>query len=139
MLAHLIPVKFNTDERGSLVAFDRDTLPFAPARTFFISSVPAGRLRAGHAVSCDEFLWPLSGCCSVSLDDGKIQASFRLEARRDGLFVPAGIWIRLEEFNPDTILAVFASKAYSDTVYFERPRSELFAERHGTDDSASGP
>lgn len=135
--SQFVPVKSHRDARGNLVAFDRETIPFAPVRTFAIFDVPPGQTRAGHAVSCDEFLWVPAGSCRLSTDDGARKSSVILSSNDRGVLIPAGMWIQLSEFAPSTFVLVFASKLFSETEYFAAPRPDLLAARAQVRDPAS--
>ena len=125
--ARIIALSGHHDVRGRLDAFDRDTLPFTPVRTFVISEVPPDALRAGHAVSCDEFLWAPAGACRLTLSDTTRSATVLLDSRQHGVFVPAGIMMDLTDFAPHTLLIVMASKSFSETERFIGPRPDLKA------------
>jgi hypothetical protein len=99
--------------------------------------VPAGESRAGHSTSCDEALWLLTGSCTVEIDDGTTASKFRFHSGDQGLFLPAGVWLRLSEISSDTFVIVFASKSYGDTSYSDHPQLNLIAARNNRNDSAS--
>jgi hypothetical protein len=123
--ARMIALPGHHDARGRLDAFDRDTLPFTPVRTFVISEVPPDAPRAGHAVSCDEFLWVPAGACRLTLSDAARSATVLLDSRQHGVYVPAGIMMDLTDFAPQTLLIVMASKSFSETERFIGPRPDL--------------
>jgi hypothetical protein len=64
--ARLERLALHQDARGTLVAFDRDTPPFEPARTFVIFDVPPQARRAARPAACDEFLWAARGACRLT-------------------------------------------------------------------------
>jgi hypothetical protein len=113
--ARLLPVNLRSDSRGTLAAFDRDTLPFEPVRTFVIADVPHGETRGGHVVSCDEFLWAQTGQCRLSIFDGARRISMLLDNPRQGALIPAGVGLELSDFTPGTLLVVMASAPYAET------------------------
>lgn len=114
-----IPVPQFSDRRGELFALQRlHPLPFTPVRTFIITDVPPGEHRARHAVSCDEFLWMISGGCQALL---RIEADvvcaderrFQLRSRGPGLYVPEGVWLDLSNFLPGSVLVCLAAGEYN--------------------------
>src|SRR5437764_10682864 len=92
---HWIAVSLHVDGRGTLAAFDRDTLPFEPVRTFVITGVPAGATRGGHQIPCDEFFRIQAGHCRVLVSDGVTRTSLLLDNPQQGLIVPAGLLVEL--------------------------------------------
>jgi len=126
---HWIPVSLHGDARGMLAAFDRETLPFEPVRTFVITNVPHGATRGGHVISCDEFFWVQTGQCRLSISDGARQTSLLLDNPQRGVIVPAGLLLELTNFTPDTLLIVMASQPYADADLVVRSRADL-PQRH---------
>ncbi len=104
------------DHRGRLRVFEEDhTLSFTPVRCYILSDVPTEATRGGRALSCDEFAAPLIGSCVAVVRNGSRLDEYELDATH-GLFVPKDTWFRLERFAPGTVVAMFASKTYADTV-----------------------
>jgi dTDP-3-amino-3,4,6-trideoxy-alpha-D-glucose transaminase len=120
-----IPVSLHSDPRGILAAFDRDTLPFEPVRTFVITNVPHGATRGGHVVPCDEFLWIQAGECRLSISDGARRTSLLLDNPQHGVIVAAGLVLELTDFAPGTILTVMASQPYANPDQAVRSRTDL--------------
>lgn len=105
------------DDRGRLIVFEEDNLPFKPVRTFIIKNVPFGKTRANHAINCDLVLYPVTGSLCVNLDKGhkEIELSANLD---NGLYIKEGTFIILKEFSEDAVTMVLASKSFKDTKYF---------------------
>jgi hypothetical protein len=106
-----------SDPRGQLFALERlRPLPFTPVRTFVIADVLPGMHRAEHVVSCDQFLWMAAGACEAVVREArsvtKGERRFHLAARGPGLYLPAGIWLDLAEFIPDSMLVCLAAATY---------------------------
>ncbi|WP_375415487.1 aminotransferase class I/II-fold pyridoxal phosphate-dependent enzyme [uncultured Bradyrhizobium sp.] len=108
-----IPVSLHADARGELAAFDRSNLPFEPVRIFVITDVPNGATRGGHVISCDEFFWIRLGRCRLSICTGGFRTSLLLDDPKRGVVVPAGSFLELTDFAPDTILTVMAPQPYA--------------------------
>jgi UDP-N-acetyl-3-dehydro-alpha-D-glucosamine 3-aminotranferase len=119
----LLKVPVHTDARGTLVAFDRNNLPFEPLRTFVITNVPESATRGGHRLSCDEFIWAQTGRCRLIICDGKRKVSMLLDDAQQGVLVPKGFALELTEFAPGTILMCLASRPYT---HFNKRPPELF-------------
>ncbi|MES1155893.1 MAG: WxcM-like domain-containing protein, partial [Pseudorhodoplanes sp.] len=96
-------------------------LPFIPIRTFIISNVPPGKTRAGHSVSCDLVLTCLVGSCAVALHDPQAPRRELNALEGAGIFVPKRTWLLLENFSPDALLLVHASKHFQKVVYEPHP------------------
>jgi hypothetical protein len=103
-------VRMIRDRRGTLRIFEQgSSIPFALKRCFVISDVPKGQKRAGHAVSCDEFMVMLMGSCRLTFVDGRKTSSVKLSSRREGVLVRKGVWLSLDRFSADAHLLVCAS------------------------------
>jgi WxcM-like protein len=74
--------------------------------------VPEGQTRAGHAVSCEEFLVVIQGACLLTAKGAAGEERHRLTTATGGVHVPAGVWVLLSKFEPNTILLVYASKRF---------------------------
>jgi hypothetical protein len=124
----LVSVRSYQDVRGRLSPLERhSSLPFTPVRTFVIRDVPPGQTRAGHALTCHEFLWVLEGSCAATVYDGRIRLTIRLHAGQQALVVSPGVWIGLSHFERGTVLLALASKPYSETKRFPEPQPALIA------------
>jgi dTDP-4-amino-4,6-dideoxygalactose transaminase len=119
-----IPVSSHADSRGTLAAFDRDTLPFEPVRTFVITDVPPGAKRGGHVTSCDEFFTIQAGQCRLLLSRDDVSTSLLLDNPRHGVMVAAGVFLEVAEFSPDALLIVMASQSHAADV-LARPRRSV--------------
>lgn len=109
----------HADARGSLnVAEAVKNIPFDIARVFWISNVPQGQRRGGHAHwTCHEAVFAAQGSVCITLDEGKGQEDFILSKPNEGVIIPAGAWCELHGFTPDTVLVVLASEAYNPDGY----------------------
>jgi hypothetical protein len=113
----VIELDVHADGRGVLVAGETGAeLPFAPARFFTITGVPAGGRRAQHANrSCAELLVCTSGSCVVETRwDGSSHETV-LDRPDRALHVPAGVWLECRDFTPGAVLLVLASHRYDPT------------------------
>jgi dTDP-4-dehydrorhamnose 3,5-epimerase-like enzyme len=122
----LLRHKAFADSRGALVAFEQNrNLPFKVERVFTIEVEEAGVSRGGHANSCDELIVCLSGSVIVDVDNGDERKSIRLGTKSESVWIGAGILINLRHFDPRTVLLVFASALYEDTLHYDQPQPQL--------------
>jgi len=107
------------DIRGSLsVGQFEQTVPFKPARYFFIYDVPTAQTRGEHAHHvCHQFLVTVKGTVHVVADDGHHREEFILDAPHLGVYLPPMIWSIQYRYSPDAVLMVFASHEYDSADY----------------------
>ena len=82
----------NVDERGSLSVLEGGVdIPFEVARVFWITDVPAGQRRGGHAHwTCHEAVFAVSGAVSITIETADGREDVTLTASNDGVIIPAG-------------------------------------------------
>jgi hypothetical protein len=104
MTEKAIPFRLEThqDERGNLVVVEASRgVPFPIKRVFWIYDVPDGTSRGGHAHQfCQQLLVCASGACRVIAAGD----SFDLNEPNKGLYVPPGVYLDLEDWQPGTVL-----------------------------------
>lgn len=106
------------DLRGQLLVAELAAMPFSVRRVFFVSRVPPGVVRGGHAYeSGAELLVAINGSVAVNLDDGTRRAEVILRHPGLGLVVGPMIWCTQSQFSEDAILGVFASLPYDPSNY----------------------
>lgn len=113
----------NVDSRGHLTFLESDVhIPFAVKRVFWISNVPKGQTRGGHAHwTCHEVVFAVAGQFEIELDDGQHRATIVVDNPTRGITVPAGVWCELRHFAPGTVCLVVASQEYDASGYaFDR-------------------
>ena len=115
-----IELRVFKDSRGKLLPIEKaaGNLPFDPVRIFFIRDVPGGISRGNHAVDCRLFIMVLEGSAVLTEYRGPEMIPWELHPGK-GLLIPEQRFIVISEFMPDTILAVFASKRFNETRYFD--------------------
>ena len=108
-----------TDERGSLFVVDAAAaLPFRVQRVFWITDVPAGQTRGGHAHrSCHEVVFAAAGSFELEIDDGRRTAVVQVQRPCVGVLIPAGVWCQLRNFAPGTVCMVAASEPFDSAGY----------------------
>jgi hypothetical protein len=121
--AKLLDLVCNEDDRGSLVVIEeQDSLPFIPKRIFFITVPSSSSVRAAHSSLCEELIVTVNGAVTIDLDNGEQQMSLRLEEKNKALWLRPGVWIKLKEFTPGTIILVAASLLFSETQQSKKPQ-----------------
>jgi hypothetical protein len=119
------------DARGRLTVFEYGSnLPFPLRRVYLLSDSNASTVRGAHSVSCDRVVQVIVGAVSIDLDNGTQKASLRLGDPRAMLRITPGIWMRLRQFAPNTVVVVCASELYKDTQTFGLPRPGISSESH---------
>ena len=114
-----IEIPQKTDERGALSVMDAvSSLPFCIQRVFWITDVPAGQTRGGHAHrTCHEVVFAASGSFELEIDDGRRTSVVQVQRPCVGVLIPAGVWCQLRNFAPGTVCLVAASEPYDSTGY----------------------
>lgn len=107
------------DKRGNLSVIEEwKNIPFKIERTYWIYDVPGGEARGGHAYKENqEFIVALSGSFDVILDDGKERKTYSLNRSYYGLYVPKGIWRKMNNFSTNSLALILSSTAYNAEDY----------------------
>ncbi|NBK99034.1 MAG: WxcM-like domain-containing protein [Erysipelotrichia bacterium] len=107
------------DRRGNLSIIEElKDIPFEIKRVHWIYDVPGGETRGGHAYKVNkEFIVALSGSFDVILDKGDGEMSYHLNRSYYGIYVPSGIWRRMENFSTNSLALVLSSKEYDPDDY----------------------
>jgi dTDP-4-dehydrorhamnose 3,5-epimerase-like enzyme len=110
-----------SDRRGSLTFAEAGRhVPFAIKRIFYLFDVPAGEMRAAHALrTCQQVIVAISGTFDVRVDDGKAKEDFHLDRPDCGLYVPPLIWREIAAFSPKAVCMVMASEFYDEADYLD--------------------
>ncbi|MBI5542150.1 MAG: WxcM-like domain-containing protein [Bacteroidia bacterium] len=108
-----------TDPRGNLSFLEGGNhIPFEIKRAYWIYDVPGGQVRGGHAYkTLHEFVIALSGSFDVVLHNGVKEEVFSLNRSYYGLYVPNGIWRRMENFSTNSLCLILASQVYNPDDY----------------------
>jgi dTDP-4-dehydrorhamnose 3,5-epimerase-like enzyme len=125
-----LPVVHNP--QGNLTFIEGDNhVPFDIARVYYLSDVPYGAVRGGHAHrQLEQVLIAVSGSFDVVVDDGENRREMRLTRADRGLYMPRMIWRELREFSGGAVCVVLASKPYEESDYF-RDYDEFLAAAAG--------
>lgn len=106
------------DPRGNLSVIEKDVVPFAIKRVYFLYDVPSGAERGGHAHKRQvSVLFALSGSFEVILDDGEKQKTVYLNRPDIGVLLPQGIWREIRNFSSGSVCLVVTSGEFSEEDY----------------------
>lgn len=109
-----------SDPRGNLTfAESHRNVPFKIRRAYWVYDVPGGDDRGGgHAYRTqEEFVIALSGSFDVVVDDAAESRTFTLNRSYFGLYVPATLWRRIENFSTNAVCLVLSSGPYDMGEY----------------------
>ncbi|TXE15604.1 WxcM-like domain-containing protein [Psychroserpens burtonensis] len=114
----LIEIPKISDPRGNLAVIEKDCIPYAIKRVYYLYDVPSDAFRGGHSHKEQlEFLIALSGSFEVVLDDGKTKQRITLNKPNKGLLIPTGIWRELDDFSSGAVCLVLASGEFDEGDY----------------------
>ena len=107
------------DPRGNLSFIEEQNhIPFKIQRTYWIYDVPGGQVRGGHAFKeQQELIVALSGSFDLFIDDGTEKKVFFLNRSYNGLYVPNGLWRKMENFSTNSLVMVISSTKFSEEDY----------------------
>jgi len=95
-----------------------DDIPFKIERTYWIYDVPGGQVRGGHAFKeQQELIIALSGSFDIIIDDGSEKKIISLTRSYYGLYLPAGLWRKMENFSTNSLALVLSSTKFSEEDY----------------------
>lgn len=115
----IIDLTRNTHRNGSLsVIENNDNIPFIVKRVYYLYDIPGDAERGGHA-HCENqsLIIAVSGCFSVTLNDGKEKKTFVLNRPYKALYVPSGLWREIDEFSSGSVCLVLTSETYTEDDY----------------------
>lgn len=117
--AKLVKLPRFMDPRGNLSFVEQNNhIPFEIQRTYWIYDVPGGEDRGGHAYKkTDEFIIAIAGAFDVIVDDGTNKKTFMLNRSYYGLYIPKGLWRKMENFSTASLALEFADTKYNRTDY----------------------
>lgn len=114
----LIDIPKVHDERGFLAVIEKDAIPFAIKRVYYLYDVPTESSRGGHAHKQQQsVIIALSGSFEVIVDDGKTKKHIMLNKPNQGLYIPTHIWREIENFSSGSVCLVLASTEYDEAEY----------------------
>lgn len=115
---NLVDIPKVNDERGFLAVIEKDVIPFAIKRVYYLYDVPTESSRGGHAHKEQQsVIIALSGSFEVVVDDGKTKKRVMLNKPNQGLYIPTHIWREIDNFSSGAVCLVLASTAYDEAEY----------------------
>ncbi|MBC8298458.1 MAG: WxcM-like domain-containing protein [Pelagibacterales bacterium] len=127
MLPKIINLPKINDLRGNLTFIEEQNhIPFKIKRVYWIYDIPGGQMRGGHAFKKqEEFIVSLSGGFDVIVDDGVQEQSFLLNRSYFGLYIPKGLWRKMDNFSTNSLALVLSSTNFSDEDYIRNYKEYL--------------
>lgn len=120
----MVPVVQHRDGRGDLTVFElSQSLGFAARRIFLIEgpAAPDAIARANHATTGKQLITVLNGSCRLEIDNGVEKQSLLCKPNDYAVLVGPGVWRRICDMTPSTLILVAAELSYSETQYFDAP------------------
>ena len=119
------------DERGSLAVVEKDVIPFAIKRIYYLYDVPSDSYRGGHAHKEQEsVIIALSGSFEVVTDDGENKNKTLLNKPNQGLYISTAIWREIDNFSSGAVCLVLASTEFDEEEYIrDYEEFKLFVSR----------
>jgi len=107
------------DVRGNLNIIESPfDCPFEIKRIYFLSNVPEGSSRGGHAhKNLFQIILPAYGSFDILIDDGREKKTIHLNQPNKGLLICPYIWRELNNFSDNGVCLVLASENYSEDDY----------------------
>ena len=114
----LIDIPKIQNNLGNLSVIEGETIPFAIGRVYYLYDVPSTAERYGHAHKTQKkFLVALSGSFEILVKDGKDEKVFTLNKPNIGLYIPDGIWRKMQNFSSGSVCLVIASDVFDESDY----------------------
>ena len=118
MNIELLDIPKIQDTRGNIAVIEKDLLPFAMKRVYYLFDVPSSAKRGGHAHKEQfELLIPLSGSFDVILKDGHETQKVTLNKPDKGLLIKSNTWRELDNFSSGSICLVISSGEFMEEDY----------------------
>jgi hypothetical protein len=119
MLTEIINLPKISDLRGNLTFIESEvTIPFKICRVYWIYDVPGGEVRGGHAFKeQEEFIIALSGSFDILINNGEKENKYSLNRSYSGLYIPNGLWRRMENFSTNSAAMLLSSTFYNKSDY----------------------
>jgi uncharacterized RmlC-like cupin family protein len=114
---------------GNIAVVEKDVIPFAIKRVYYLFDIPSSAKRGGHAhKNLQQVLIAISGSFDVVLHDGRSQQTVTLNKPDKGLLIKNNIWRELENFSSGAVCLVLASEEFSEDDYIRDFETFISAE-----------
>lgn len=123
----LIRLPKTCDPAGAVASLNGSIdLPFEIKRIYYLSDIPSGQSRGGHAhKKLNQYLAAVSGRFDVKLFDGRHDRVVSLNCPDVALHIPPGIWRSLSNFSSGAICLALTSALYDENDYARSYREFL--------------
>ncbi|KGA22516.1 dTDP-6-deoxy-3,4-keto-hexulose isomerase [Pectobacterium brasiliense] len=119
MKINLLQLQTHGDERGSLIALEKDkNIPFEIKRVYYMFNTKEEVRRGFHAHrQLKQVVIAVRGSCRFLLDDGIEKISILLDNPAQGLLIESFMWREMYNFSDDCVLMVLADSLYDESDY----------------------
>lgn len=108
------------EERGVLLPFYFDQMPFPPCRAFIVTNVPAGTVRGGHAHRSEtQMLVCLQGRIDILMRHGDEEVTVVMKPTSPGLVLGPGVWSEQKYIAEGSVLLAFSNDPYDPKSYVQ--------------------
>ena len=110
-----VDVKKVTEPDGSLIVMEENSpIEFPIKRIFLVRDVTEGASRGDHATKETRLiLFPVSGSCNVTVDNGTEKEVYHMDNPARGIFVDKMIWRSMSEFTPDCVMMAVCDRPFT--------------------------
>ena len=110
----LIDIRKVVESDGTLVVMEEgNQIPFAIKRIFMVMNVADGKSRGDHATKKTKLiLFPVSGSCTVVVDNGSEKESFLMDDAAKGLYIDEMIWRSMQNFSKDCVMMAVCDRPF---------------------------
>ena len=110
----LIDIKKVVEKDGTLLVMEENSpIPFPIKRIFLVKDVADGASRGDHATKKTRLiLFPVSGSCTVIVDDGTDREEFLMDNPSQGLLIEPMIWRSMRKFTPDCVMMAVCDRPF---------------------------
>ena len=110
----LIDIKKVVEKDGTLLVMEENSpIPFPIKRIFLVKDVADGASRGDHATKKTRLiLFPVSGSCTVKVDDGKNKEEYVMDDPAKGLLIEPMIWRSMQHFSSDCVMMAVCDRPF---------------------------
>lgn len=109
-----IDIKNVVENDGTLTVMESGKeIPFEIKRIFMVMNVAKGKTRGDHATKKTKLiLFPVSGSCTVVVDNGKQKESFFLDNPAKGLYIEEMLWRSMQNFSNNCVIMAVCDRPF---------------------------